>query len=222
MKTKYLNLYVFLNLVVLSLISMNSCTTSEDDCIEIICLNNGICNEGICECPSGFIGASCEIFDSTHVQILLDDGKTPKELIDEGISIKQLYGKIYEGGLIFMIYPDGSGLITTISDAPNLIWEDAITYCDNLIEEEKDDWFLPELDQLNLMWLNLADSDGNGNNTGPNDLGNLGGFLGSWYWGNFEATNGSGNVLAQYFCDGVQIGAPPNNTFPFRAIRSFN
>jgi hypothetical protein len=36
-------------------------TSCSEPCDEISCLNDGICVEGICECPDGFTGENCEI-----------------------------------------------------------------------------------------------------------------------------------------------------------------
>ena len=39
------------------------CVSCEDDpCDAIVCLNDGICEEGICECPPGFEGELCGSF----------------------------------------------------------------------------------------------------------------------------------------------------------------
>jgi len=74
---------------------------------------------------------------------------------------------------------------------------------------------------LNLMWLNLADSDGNGVNSGPSDPGNLGGFQDFFYWSSTE-TAGLG-VGAQNFDNGIQFSTPQGDgdQFAVRAVRAF-
>lgn len=45
------------------------------------------------------------------VQMLLDKGVTPKELLSNGISKDSLYGKVYEGGHIFYFFDDSTGMV---------------------------------------------------------------------------------------------------------------
>jgi len=39
-------------------VSYTSCTT--DKCKELVCANGGVCNDGVCLCPSGYTGTQCE------------------------------------------------------------------------------------------------------------------------------------------------------------------
>jgi len=88
------------------------------------------------------------------------------------------------------------------------------------------DWFLPSQDELNEMWLKLADSDGDGRNRGPKDSNNLGGFTVNSYWSSSEV---GGNVAwVQAFLTGSQVGVTKNNKesdrgqkYRVRAIRAF-
>lgn len=48
-------------LLILGLTAM-SCTN--DPCEEVSCQNDGACIDGVCDCPDGFEGPFCEIFDS--------------------------------------------------------------------------------------------------------------------------------------------------------------
>ncbi len=57
------------------------------------------------------------------VQQRLDLGATPKQLYDEGILLDSLYGKVYEGGLIFyMNTGSGEGLVVNESDLTDREW----------------------------------------------------------------------------------------------------
>ena len=88
----------------------------QDLCFGITCENNGSCIEGICDCPDGYIGSSCENFDSTQVQALLAN-HTPIDLVSGGVPIDSLYGKMYNGGLIFYLNTtDGTGMVAATED----------------------------------------------------------------------------------------------------------
>jgi hypothetical protein len=96
--------------------------------------------------------------------------------------------------------------------------------CDTITINGYNDWFLPSQDELNLMWENLADSDGDGSNSGPSDPGNIGGFEiagGSidGYWSSTEG-NSTGAWL-QSFNDGNQFGRDKLTNQRVRAVRAF-
>jgi hypothetical protein len=95
----------------------------------------------------------------------------------------------------------------------------AANICANLTLGEYSDWFLPSKDELNLMWLNLADSDGNGVNTGPSDPNNLGGFDYEYYWSSTEYD--VNNAWWQNFDNGAQTSNDKNLTYYVRAVRAF-
>ena len=82
-----------------------------------------------------------------------------------------------------------------------------------------DDWFLPSRDELNLMWSNLADSDSDGENTGPTDPNNIGNFETLLYWSSTEYN--VNNAWAQNFANGFQIDDTKGITSFVRAVRAF-
>ncbi len=53
-------------------LTLSSC----NDCKDVVCNNGGICEDGACECPNGFSGASCDVEDLCITQnvICLNDG----------------------------------------------------------------------------------------------------------------------------------------------------
>jgi hypothetical protein len=70
------------------------------------------------------------------------------------------------------------------------------------------------------MWLNLADSDGDGNNAGVSDPGNLGGFASDSYWSSSQPN--SNVAWAQYFDDGSQNDSSKKyRPLRVRAVRAF-
>jgi hypothetical protein len=89
-----------------------------------------------------------------------------------------------------------------------------------------DDWFLPSKNELNEMWLKLADSDGDGRNSGPEDSNNLGGFTVDNYWSSSEVAKST--AWFQTFFSGNQLGGvkyhkqnDKNKKYRVRAIRAF-
>ena len=95
----------------------------------------------------------------------------------------------------------------------------AADVCSNLILGGFNDWFLPSKDELNLMWINLADTDGNGSNNGPSDPNNLGGFTSYVYWSSTEDDNE--NAWMQNFFTGNQWPRAKYSNYWVRAVRAF-
>ncbi|MBT8229362.1 MAG: hypothetical protein KJO50_03820 [Bacteroidia bacterium] len=145
----------------------------EDLCItqNIECQNGGICINGICQCPEGYTGTTCEQLDSMKVQFLLDSGFHPLDLYNEGILLDSLFGKIYEGGLIYYLNTDdGSGMVSAPEDQSNqATMPEGEIICEELVLNGYNDWELPELYYLLLMYENLHEN-------------NLGDFSNSRYW----------------------------------------
>ena len=95
----------------------------------------------------------------------------------------------------------------------------AADICANLTLGGYNDWFLPSKDELNEMWKNLADSDGDGTNTGPSDPNNLGNFANLVYWSSSETDNDE--AWGQIFDLGTQDYGDKVTTVYVRAVRSF-
>ena len=95
----------------------------------------------------------------------------------------------------------------------------AADICANLTLGGYSDWFLPSKDELNEMWKNLADSDGDGTNTGPSDPNNLGSFANLAYWSSSETDNDE--AWGQIFDLGIQDYGDKVTTVYVRAVRSF-
>ena len=97
----------------------------------------------------------------------------------------------------------------------------AADICANLTLGGYSDWFLPSRDELNLMWTNLADSDGDGNNLGSSDPNNLGGFASTFYWSSTEYD--TDDAFGSDFSNGNAYTylANKNYTGSVRAVRAF-
>ena len=155
--------------------------------------------------------SEAELNEIETIQKRLDSGKeTPfeiykelfEELNDRELALRALYGKKYAGGLIFYLDIDNeTGKVVTATDATpadsafddlywggtedqGLMWDDAKKYCAGLKIGDYEDWFLPSKEELNLIWSNLADSDGDEYNAGPDDPRNA-------YFNNFCLVSGS-------------------------------
>ncbi len=114
-KTNY-NLTMMLTILVSLLIGSCSTLNNENLCDNITCENEGTCIDGTCDCPAGFIGETCSQIDVNQIQILLDNGSLPLELINNGVPIDSFYGKTYQGGLIFYLTAEGTGMVAATED----------------------------------------------------------------------------------------------------------
>lgn len=92
--------------------------------------------------------------------------------------------------------------------------------CQDLYLGGYSDWYLPSKYELNLMWSNLADSDGNGQNNGPADPNNIGNFPNNRrYWSSTEYD--TNNAWRQSFYSGAQDDWGKTSTGAVRAVRAF-
>jgi hypothetical protein len=108
--------------------------------------------------------------------------------IDEVVVV---IGDLVEGGIVFWVDPQDNrhGLVCALENQNNswdqTSWYDATLIC--LMYETTqngilyNNWYLPTIEELSLMWTNLADSDGDGSSR-PSDPNNLSGFLNEDYW----------------------------------------
>ena len=60
-----MNLRKRLSLMFLAMMLLGSC--KDEPCDNIICQNDGICMDGLCDCPSGFEGEFCEEFSRQKI-----------------------------------------------------------------------------------------------------------------------------------------------------------
>lgn len=81
---------------------------------------------------------------------------------------------------------------------------DAATYCSNLVAHGRSDWYLPALNELQLLYTNLY-------------LGGFGGLTNHDYWSSSEQSDDSGKNI--YFGDGNTYNGGKSNDFRVRCVR---
>ena len=99
-------------------------------------------------------------------------------------------------------------LIGSAANSRNPASETAAIRCSRLNYNGFTDWFLPSIEELNLMYINLKQK-------------NLGGFSNSWYWSSSQGYKGNHRAWYVRFNDGRQGYGEVNNALSVRAIRAF-
>ena len=180
------------------------------------------------------IGAMIYWDGSAWVEVAptVNDGATLKMIggvptWDGGTPPPPAIGDVINGGLVFWIDPTdpNKGKVCALNDSSStLSWSDAVSYCNNYENLDTgtgiyNDWYLPALGELNLMWENLADSDEDNNNGGPGYPGNIGDFINNRYWSSTEVDGDSS--WRQSFLDGNQTDRYKSEVERVRAVRAF-
>ena len=122
-------------------------------------------------------------------------------------------GDEYGGGIVFYIDSSGRhGLVAAKTDMSgqsegHFSWYDAKALCNNLLRNGYGDWFLPNKEQLNKLYLNKSAVGGFEEDNNP------------VYW---SSTEESEDIVWVQFFDGGSQGKI-NKTFFFqvRAVRAF-
>ena len=124
-----------------------------------------------------------------------------------GFTTSYYIGQSYGGGIIF--YIDGTGQHGYISAASDQsggeTWSNAVSLCNNLVLNGKDDWFLPDLGAFDLLYA-------------QKDV--VGGFAVATYWSS-TGFNLPWYAYWKYFGDGRVGYADTSLAKPVRAIRAF-
>lgn len=107
--TTYFTVLALLIFTGMVLLAFSSCdNNNEDNCNNLICQNGGICEDGACNCPTGFGGDNCEILLNCEVLAPLCPPNANCNMVDglpvcqcqtcyEGDSCTQLIRKRYTG-----------------------------------------------------------------------------------------------------------------------------
>lgn len=87
----------------------------------------------------------------------------------------------------------------------------AAELCANLSLNGYDDWFLPSIDELVVMYQNIGQGA-----SSPNT--NIGGFIDNWYWSSTEVAAGDAKIIN--FTDGTYSITQKFNALHVRAMRT--
>jgi hypothetical protein len=99
-------------------------------------------------------------------------------------------------------------LIRSAANSRNPASETAAIRCSRLNHNGFTDWFLPSIEELNLMYINLKQK-------------NLGNFSNIWYWSSSQGYKGNHRAWYVRFNDGQQGYGDVDNALTVRAIRAF-
>ena len=119
----------------------------------------------------------------------------------------QEIGDVYEGGYIFQINEDGTGLVADIQDLDQMNWDSAMNLAEASISGGYNDWYLPSIEELELMYSTIGQG-----------ADNTGGFAEYWYFSSSEYNSGLAWLV--YFVDGSTINHQKSLSLSVRPIRS--
>ena len=129
-------------------------------------------------------------------------------------------GDQHAGGIVFQINEDGTGLVADLQDLDlgQMYWYDAMDAAASATSQGYEDWYLPSIEELELMY-----------NTIGQGADNAGGFEYDWYWSSTTYTNpgnpfleGNGNYAwTVNFNDGNTFNFGKGDTRRVRVIRAF-
>jgi len=140
-----------------------------------------------------------------NARITIADGGTWNGSPIDSVDYSGVQTELLDGKIPSRYKWDG----TAANDNPTTwSWIDnyAAKYCNSLTSNDKTDWFLPFLNELNLIYTNLH-------------LEGIGGFLGDIYWSSSESSNNAARV--QNFLNGGQGTNNKDINRLIRAVRAF-
>ncbi|MDA8934676.1 DUF1566 domain-containing protein, partial [Flavobacteriales bacterium] len=117
-------------------------------------------------------------------------------------------GDQHEGGIVFQINEDGSGLVADISDLGQMDWYSLMDAAGNATSQGYSDWYLPNDIELTLMWNTIGQGSDN-----------AGGFEDYFYWSSSQTHP----IFALYvnFINGNTYNHDKANSYRGRVIRAF-
>ena len=182
---------------------------------------------------------------NTAVQSLFDNGANIAYVLSAGYTVSDLYGTTYEGGVLYSfdtstntgkaVYPAeyGGGFFESQGSNPGTAcsgsgvtngmqgnFSTAQTLCDNLNVNGFNDWFLPNVSELQEVYYNMFYDINNPNNVcGSGFYGYLRGV--DYLARNDASNNGSNCRIFFGLNNGSACGVPSSNVYNCVAIRNF-
>lgn len=177
------------------------------------------------------------------IQTLLDAGETPINIINEGADTTEFIGLTYEGGIIFYLKNDGTGLVSAPTNQGITSWAcrgilvgasgtiigsgrpNTMNILNGCMVTNNAAEFCDNLD-LNGFddWFLPSKDELNEMyfKIGPGGIGvnqNIGNFAPSFYWSSSE--DNDSNAWSQEFGSSAQVANNKNNDYQVRAVREF-
>lgn len=116
-------------------------------------------------------------------------------------------GSQFQGGIIVQVDETGEhGLIMSTEDLGHGNWTIAVELCDNYSNENYDDWRLPTLEDLRVIYAN------------KNIVSN---FQENWYWSTTEDPDNLEQAYHLGFMSGDEMSVPKKHGKFVRAVRNF-
>jgi hypothetical protein len=116
-------------------------------------------------------------------------------------------GAQFQGGIIVQLDETGEhGLIMSTEDLGDGNWTHAVELCDNYSNENYDDWRLPTLEELRIIYVN------------KNLVSN---FQENWYWSSTEDPDNLEQAYHLGFISGDEMTVPKEHGKFVRAVRNF-
>jgi len=188
--------------------------TNDDSCIAKVygCRDQAACNfepEANTDDGSCYNDAGCGC----------DNPAPSKGLNCQGNPIQ--IGDVIYGGMVFQINEDGTALVVSMEDVEVMTWSDAQNTTANATTEGYEDWYLPNIDQLESLYNSIGPG-------GDNSLGlefQAGQYSSHWkFWSSSITPSNSNYVYILNFVDGEvnENYYPQNWTYSSRPIRSID
>ena len=123
----------------------------------------------------------------------------------------RVIGDYYQGGYIFQINEDGTGLIADLNDLGEMNWFNALDAAESATSQYYDDWYLPSIEELELMYSTIGQGAPGGNR---------GVFEDDYYWSSSESSSYNAQGVS-FFAGSTVNNFSKTSTYRVRVIRAF-